>query len=173
MRIAMGMGILAAAVLGPHAVAQTAADPQLTRAPILSATITPDSTVTVGRVHSRHDSGMADFYPVEGAGFHLSAGLTFFERRSMMRRNLKTMRDLVYLPYSVGNSGVHWGYRRVPSFAAGYSQPLDKDVTLGIEVGAMLGRAINRGRRPGVRIGDGRRDAGANEIVHLVLDVSF
>lgn len=160
-----------ACILAPSAAAQTAADPRL---PLLTATITQtDTAVTSGRMRNRNASAMADFYPVDGTGFHLSAGLRFFESRSMLRRNLKEMRDLVYLPRSVGNAGVHWGYRRVASMAVGYTQPLDEDVSLGIEVGAMMGRAINRGRRLGPRTGDGRRETGPNSIVHLVLDVNF
>jgi hypothetical protein len=162
---------LAACVLAPHAAAQTDRDPRLPSVPVLSAAIAiTDTAVTSGRVRNRAASQMADFYPIDGTGFHLSAGLRFFEARSMLRQNMKAMRDLVYLPYSRSNSGVHWGYRRVPSMAIGYTQSLDKHVNLGIEVGAMLGRATGSMRRfAGERKGRG----GANPIVHLVVGVNF
>jgi hypothetical protein len=176
MRIDLGAAILAACFLIPHASAQTVVDPQLDRAPLLTATFTDsDTLVTGGRMRNRPASAMADFYPVRGTGFHLSAGLRFFEARSMLRQNLKEMRDLVYLPWSVGNSGVHWGYRRVPSMAIGYTQAVDEDVTVGIEVGAMMGRATSSIRRfgqdPSIRRNDGRH--GANPIVHLLVGVKF
>lgn len=174
MRIALGAGLLAASFLIPRAAAQTAAYPLLERTPVLIASFTESDTLVTGaRVRNRDASSMADFFPFDGKGFHLSAGLRFFEGRSMLRQNQKAMRDLVYLPRSVGNAGVHWGYRRVASMAVGYTQPLDEDVSIGFEVGEMMGRAINRGRRPGVRLGDGRRDNGPNSIVHVVLDVNF
>jgi hypothetical protein len=175
MRIILGAGLLAASFLVPRAAAQTAAYPLLEPAPTLTATITEsDTLVTSGRVRNRSFSSMADFYPFESNGFHLSAGLRFFEARSMLRQNEKAMRDLVYLPRSVGNAGVHWGYRRVASMAIGYTQPLDRDVSVGLEVGTMMGHAISSGRRFGPRLpGDGRRESGPNSIVHLLVNVNF
>ena len=174
MRIGLAGAVLAASFLVPHAAAQTAVDPQLTRAQLLTATlIQTDTTVTNGRMRNRPASAMADFYPIDGTGFHLSAGLRFFESRSMLRQNLKAMRDLVYLPYSRSNSGVHWGYRRVPAMAVGYTQPLDQGTFVGIEVGAMLGRATGSMRRFG-QGGERRREGrGPNSIVHLMFGVSF
>jgi hypothetical protein len=173
MRNMLWMAGAAVCILAPHASAQTIVDPQLDRVPVLSATITiTDTAVAGGRMRNRAASQMADFYPVDGTGFHLSAGLRFFESRSMLRQNVKAMRDLVYLPRS-GNAGVHWGYRRVPAMAVGYTQSLDRDVVLGIEVGAMLGRATSSMRRFG-QGGERRRDGGGpNSIVHLMLGVSF
>lgn len=166
---------LGACMLAPHAAAQTTMDPRMPSVPVLSATIgITDTAVTGGRVRNRAASQMADFYPIDGTGFHLSAGLRFFEARSMLRRNMKAMRDLVYLPYSRSNSGVHGGYRRVPSMAIGYTQSLDKNVNLGVEVGAMLGRATGPMRRfGGERVGRGGGRGGANPIVHLVVGVNF
>lgn len=178
MRIWVGAGLLAATFMVPHAAAQTDAYPLLDHTPTLSATLTTsDDTVTAGRVHARYMSSMGDFYPAgDDSGFHVSAGLGLFERRSMLRQNLEEMRDLVYLPYTRSNSGVHWGYRRVATIAAGYTQPIDDNVSLGIEAGAMMGRALSRGgRRMGLRRladGDGPH-SGPNPVVHLVLDVNF
>ena len=174
MRIVLGAAGFAACILASHAAAQTDMDPRLPSVPPLSATITiTDTAVTGGRGRNRAASQMADFYPIDGTGFHLSAGLRFFEARSMLRQNMKAMRELVYLPYSRSNSGVHWGYRRVPSMAIGYTQSLDRQVTLGIEVGAMLGRATGSIRRFG-QGGERRRESGGpNSIVHLVFGVGF
>jgi hypothetical protein len=166
---------LAACVLAPHASAQTVPDPRLDHAPLLTATFTQTDTIVAGgQMRERAASQMADFYPTGGTGFHLSAGLRLFEARSMLRQNLKAMRDLVYLPWSRSNSGVHWGYRRVPSLMAGYTRSLDEAVSVGIEVGAMLGRATGSMRRFGgepLRRGAGRD--GTNPIVHLLVGVQF
>lgn len=176
MRIAFWLAGLAGSLLAPYAAAQTVVDPQLDHTPVLTATFTQTDTLVTGRVRQRVASQMADFYPMDGSGFHLSAGLRMFEGRSMLRQNMKAMRDLVYLPYSRSNSGVHWGYRRVAAVTMGYTQSFDEDVSVGIEAGAMMGRALSRGGRrlgSGSGEGDGRRNGGPNSIVHLVLNVNF
>jgi hypothetical protein len=176
MRIVLGAAGLAACILASQVSAQTVADPRIDRAPLLIASVSQiDTAIVGGRMRERTASQMVDFYPVSGTGFHLSAGLRLFEGRSMLRQNLKAMRDLVYLPYSRSNSGVHWGYRRAPAMMLGYTQAVDRDVSVGIEVGAMLGRATSSMRRfggdPALHRDNGR--GGANSIAHLLVGVSF
>ncbi|MES2444575.1 MAG: hypothetical protein V4574_17250 [Pseudomonadota bacterium] len=175
MRIVLGIGGLAACILASDAAAQIAAPALPASSQTLSSTaIIPGQAAPEQRIRRRAASSMVDFFPVDGQGFHLSGGLRFFNSTSFWRHTAKSTRGLLFVPRSLGNSGIRWGYRRTPSMALGYSQALDEDVVLGFEVGAMLGRATSSMRRFGPRDPDRRRGGGgANSIAHLVFDVKF
>ncbi len=130
---------------------------------------------TEERMRPRATGSMVDIYPIDGTGFHLSGGLRFFSNRSYLRETAHATRDLLYLPRTPGNPGNRWGYRRTPSMALGYTQTLDNDMFVGLEVGTIMGRATSANRRFGPR-GLGRHgpdSGGPNSIVHFDFGVRF
>lgn len=175
MRIVPALAGLAGCIFAPHAFAQAGTSLPASAQTISAIVVVPDHPLVGSgeRFRRRADSAMADFYPIDGIGVHLSGGMRFFNNASFLRDAAKSTGGLLYQPRSLGNSGMRWGYRRTPAMAVGYTQSLDKDVVLGVEIGAMAGRATSPIRRFG--LSGRRRDGGhgANSVVHLVLGFKF
>lgn len=137
----------------------------------------PDDLMS--RMHPRFSTAMVDFYPVEGKGFHLSAGSRFFARRNFMLEADNATRGLIYVPRG-GGGGLRGGFKRfTPAATFGYTGDIAEGVSLGLEAGARLGRAFNgmpRLRRFALDAsGEGRRgdESKANPMVNMVFGVRF
>lgn len=92
------------------------------------------------RVHSRLTGQMIDFYPAGDHGFHLSAGMRLFNPRGMgaaesAARGLSPSQRRLNIP------GMKTTMRQAPALTLGYTDRIDADTSLGVEVGAMKGRA--------------------------------
>lgn len=92
------------------------------------------------RIHQRIASSMVDFYPVGSSGFHLSAGTKLYDPRTGEQA---TNRGLMVAPKQPNIPGSKVGLKRTPALTLGYSGELAERTSVGIEVGAMKGRAYN------------------------------
>jgi hypothetical protein len=139
--------------------------------------LSPDDLMN--RVHTRFVTAMVDFYPIEGKGFHLSAGTRFFARRNFTEEAENATRYLIYVPRG-GGGGLRGGFKRfTPAATVGYTGDLAEGMSLGLEAGARLGRAFTgmpRLRRmasdsntEGAR-GDGSKP---NPMVNMVFGLRF
>ena len=82
---------------------------------------------------------MVEYYPLDGKGFHLSAGTHLYSPRSAA--NEKTANDLLYPATSRGARPMpRVGLRSTPAATVGYTGKLDSTTALGVEMGAMKGR---------------------------------
>ena len=95
-------------------------------------------------VRPRFVGGMVDIYPSSSSGFRLSTGTRYFSRANFWVAAEQTTRGLLYDPHwSRGGRGLARGFRRyTPAVTLGYDlQPL-RGLVVGLEGGALNGRAI-------------------------------
>lgn len=99
------------------------------------------------RVHQRLAGSMIDFYPMDGQGFRLSAGSRFYDVRgassgSQIAGPDASARALLAVPRTAGAPGGKAGLKRsTPALTMGYAGTLGAATDVGLEVGAMKGRA--------------------------------
>lgn len=100
----------------------------------------PDDMMS--RMHPRFATAMVDFYPIDGQGFHFSAGSRFFARRNFMAEADNATRGLIYVPRG-GGGGLRGGFKRfTPAATFGYTSDVAEGMSVGIEAGARIGRAF-------------------------------
>ena len=146
----------------------------------LQATIAAPAKPSVpdadARLRHRIASSMMDLYPVDGTGFHLSAGMRMFARTNFMAEAEKFTNGLLWAPHGMGNSSMRTGFKRyTPAMTVGYTHMIQHDLSLGLEAGSMLGRAYNGipGRIHGFGSSSGSGGAGLNPIMNLVVGARF
>lgn len=127
------------------------------------------------RLRHRIASAMMEFYPVTGTGFHLSAGMRMFSRTNFMAEAEKFTGGLLFAPHGMGNSAVRNGFKRyTPAMTVGYTRMIQRDLSLGLEAGSLLGHAYSG--IPG-RIHNGASLGGSgaamNPIMNLVVGARF
>lgn len=93
---------------------------------------------TRDRLHQRVASSMVEFYPVGDSGFHLSAGTRLHDTVAGAKA---ANRGLIGSPRGLGAPGSRMGLKRTPALTMGYSGTAADGTTIGLEVGAMKGRA--------------------------------
>lgn len=123
------------------------------------------------RLHSRVVGQMVDFFPAGDHGFHLSAGTRLFNPRAMevsVHGMLPTQRRL-------NTPGLKTTMRRSPALTMGYTDRIDADTSVGVEVGAMKGRAYNDAADVARQTRAQRNAIGSplNPVVNLVLGHRF
>jgi len=124
-----------------------------------------------GRSHQRLAGSMVDLYPIGGSGFHLSAGTRLYDPRP---GDGATGRRLVGAPREINIPGGRAGLRRTPALTMGYNGALADHMSIGVEVGAMKGRAYANAT-DATRQLRGERGEGnpVNPMVHLTLGRRF
>jgi hypothetical protein len=133
-------------------------------------------TALTDMVHPRPFRGMTDVYPFAGAGFHVSAGSRYFQRANFWSAAEQATRGLLFNPRSRGGGGVATGYRgRTWALTAGYDVELLPRLVVGIEGGALKGRAINPGPRGRMFRADDRKAnrAGLNPLATFAIRFAF
>ncbi len=95
-------------------------------------------------VRPRFLRGMVDIYPSTNYGFRFSVGTRYFARRNFWVDADQSTRGLLYDPHMTrGGRGLMRGYRRyTPAATIGYDISPAKGLVLGLEGGAITGRAI-------------------------------
>jgi hypothetical protein len=122
------------------------------------------------RIHQRIASSMIDFYPVGSSGFHLSAGTKLYDPRVGEQA---TNRGLMVAPKQPNVPGSKIGLKRTPALTLGYSGELAERTSIGIEVGAMKGRAYNNASDLTRRTRADRIGNPVNPMVNLVVGRRF
>jgi hypothetical protein len=130
----------------------------------------PASPTLPSDIRPRFESSMIDFFPANGDGFHLSAGLRMFARHNYAREAERLTNGLLFV--SRGTSGLG-GRRFTPLATAGYSHAFAHGMVLGIEGGAMAGElygapgSLRGGAGPVLDTGERRRGSALNPVAHL------
>jgi hypothetical protein len=112
-------------------------------------------------VRPRFLGGMIDLYPSEHSGFRLSVGTRYFGRPNFWIAAEQATGGLLYDPHMTrGGRGLSRGFRRsTPAMTLGYDREISKGFVLGLEGGALSGRAIMP-TRPSRWSAAGVRDGG-------------
>lgn len=123
------------------------------------------------KAHQRLAGSMIDLYPVDGSGFHLSAGTRVYDQRA---GDSAASRRLAGVPRQINVPGGRPGLRRTPAVTLGYRGAVDEDTSIGVEVGAMKGHVYSNATDMTRRL-RGERGEGnpVNPMVHLVLGHRF
>jgi hypothetical protein len=95
-------------------------------------------------VRPRFIGGMIDIYPSSRSGFRLSAGTRYFARTNFWVAAEQATDGLLYDPHMTrGGRSLARGFRRyTPAATLGYDQVLTRGLVVGLEGGALRGRAI-------------------------------
>jgi hypothetical protein len=139
--------------------------------------LAPHSEPLVGgdsRIQQRIATTMFDFYPAGGlGGFHLSAGLHYYTRYNANLEAQQVTDGKLFIPRGRTGAGIRNGFNRyTPALTAGYSQSLGGDAMIGLEAGALVGRAINA--QPMQNVYDvGETRSGLNPVANLVVGLRF
>lgn len=126
------------------------------------------------RVHPRLASSMVDIYPLSGSGFHLSAGSRLYDARAGEQATSRGL--MVSQRILPGAGGGRVGLRRTPALTVGYSGTVAEATSVGVEVGAMKGRAYDAGgrlARPTRGEREGLGNGPINPVVNLVVGRRF
>ena len=122
------------------------------------------------KMRERVGGSMIDLYPSEASGFHLSAGTRIYDTRLAEQGN----RGPAGAPRQSNIPGGRVALRRTPALTMGYSDAISDRLHVGVEAGAMLGRAYNTATDQTRRL-RGERDGGdpVNPVVQLVIGRRF
>ena len=126
-------------------------------------------------LRQRLATAMMEYYP-SGHGLHFSAGIRMFERTNFLRDADLATHGLLYNPRGMNADGVRAGFRRyTPAVAMGYSRDVARGLTIGLEGGAMMGRANNSMPRSFRLAATGSSDErnGFNPIANMVVGWHF
>lgn len=150
-------------------------------APLTLVAAAPSSSVPTtdlaGGLRRRFTGSMMEFYPFAGSGFHLSGGARLFQRRNFLAETADSARGALAVTRVTMQSAVtRAGFRRFnPVATLGYTAPLTQMMQIGVEAGAMAGRAF--AGTPGLsRGGFGYRSDNAfhpDAIANLVFGMHF
>jgi len=133
-------------------------------------------TALGGMVRPRYFRGMTDIYPIASIGFHVSVGSRYFARPNYWNTVEEATRGLIVNPQWRGGGGVSTGFRRRTwALTTGYDAEVLPNLVLGIEGGALKGRAISPGPRgQAYRLRDRSMSRGGiNPIATLALRYAF
>lgn len=112
--------------------------------PAIGASPAIATTDLSGGFRHRFTGNMMEYYPVAGSGFHLSGGSRLFQRRNVAVETGDSARGALSVTRVTSQSAVtRAGFRRFnPVATAGYTIPLSSMTQIGVEAGAMMGRAF-------------------------------
>ena len=136
------------------------------------ATVTSIPVRPMFDLQQRFDSAMVDYFPADGDGFHVSAGLRLFARHNFLREAARAVDILLFAPRGPG--GAFGGRRFVPVAMAGFSHRFGSDIMVGAEAGAMTGRLYTaNGPTPAVdqRLANG--GSALNPVARLAFNLRF
>lgn len=129
-------------------------------------------------LRKRFSSSMIDYYPL-GQGFRLSIGGRLDNRNKGARTANGLTETLLYMPKATRGRNQSKSFKRFsPAMTAGFGQSIGKDITVGIEAGALLARndpatrEFVRFARMGSR-NDQRFNMGGGSRINPVAQVSF
>lgn len=128
------------------------------------------------RIHQRLAGSMIDFYPVDGKGFRVSAGSRFYDVRGASSGSAiagpdASARALLAVPRTATAPTAKAGLKRsTPALTMGYAGTLGASTNVGLELGAMKGRAYAGTADQGAHDGDGGK---VNPVVSLVVGRHF
>lgn len=126
-------------------------------------------------IRQRLRSSMVEFYP-SGEGLHVGAGIRVFERQNFFAGAERVTHGILYNPRGLGDEAPRAGFRGyTPAVTAGYSRTVTPDVTIGLEGGAMLTRAVAsmpRSFRYATTGGVGER-GGLNPVANMIATFAF
>jgi len=143
----------------------------------LRVQVAPESTPLIGgdsRIQQRIAKAMFDFYPDGGiGGFHISAGLHYYSRYNANLEAQRATDGKLFIPRGRTGGGIRTGFNRyTPAATMGFSQPLGRSAMVGVEAGALMGRALNA--RPLQNVGSvGETHSGINPVANLVVGMRF
>eukprot|EP01035_Chromulina_nebulosa_P040990 gene40989-55400_t len=124
-----------------------------------------------GRVRQRLRSSMLEFYP-SGDGFHVAAGVRMFERQNFFNDAQRVTHGLLYNPRGTNAESIRAGFRNyTPAVTMGYTRTVSEGLTLGLEGGALLGRAASsmpRSFRLAATGSDGGEHGGVNPVANML-----
>lgn len=131
-------------------------------------------------VRPRFVGGMVDIYPSSQNGFRFSTGTRYYSRPNFWIAAEQATRGLLYDPHwQRGGRGLARGFKRyTPAMTLGYDiQPM-QGLVIGLEGGAISGRAIQpvgpgRGVSRDQRLGMDSRHGGMNEVATVSARLSF
>lgn len=129
------------------------------------------ASAPAARLQPRLAGSMIDFYPREGAGFHLSAGSRMFAERDLLAESNRGARGLFAGPRGLGGTPRTGQRRATPALTLGYTDSIGEGTSVGIEAGAIKGRGyatvdeMARGARGG--------RGGVNPTLNLVVGRRF
>lgn len=202
MRVALGITVSVLCFASPPAMAGTGAAPRgsapLQDLRVVPATphhdAAPSSTLRIhrevttvrpslgeqidaaGRVRQRLRSSMLEFYP-SGDGFHLAAGVRMFERQNFLGDAQRVTHGLLYNPRGTNAESIRAGFRSyTPAVTMGYTRTVSEGLTLGLEGGALLGRAASsmpRSFRLATTGTNGGEHGGLNPVANMVVGFHF
>jgi hypothetical protein len=128
------------------------------------------------RVHQRLAGSMIDFYPIDGKGFRISAGSRFYDVRAASSGGATTgpdasARALLAVPRTATAPAAKAGLKgSTPALTMGYAGTLGPSTNVGLELGAMKGRAYAGTADQGAHDSDGGK---VNPVVSLVVGRHF
>jgi hypothetical protein len=130
-----------------------------------------------GRLHRRIASQMFDYYPNAASGFHLSAGVRYFDRTNFAIEAQKMTHGLLYAP-NPRTGALRGGIKRfTPAVTAGYTAALTRNFMIGLEGGALLSGRSSSAMPQGMRSYGLRsledRSGGINPMATLVVGLRF
>ncbi|MDH7971687.1 hypothetical protein QH494_05785 [Sphingomonas sp. AR_OL41] len=129
-----------------------------------------------GRVRQRLRSSMMEFYP-SGDGFHVAAGVRMFERQNFFNDAQRVTHGLLYNPRGTNAESIRAGFRSyTPAMTMGYTRTVSEGLTLGLEGGALLGRAASampRSFRLAATGSNGGDHGGINPVANMVVGFHF
>ena len=133
-------------------------------------------TALTDMVRPRFFGGMTDIYPSAKIGLRLSVGSRYFGRPNYWTTAEQASRGLLYDTHWRTSGGMPSGFRRRTwAMTAGYDAEVLPGMVVGLEGGALKGRAINPGPRgQSFRVDDRSADrAGLNPIATVAVRFAF
>ncbi|MEO5939099.1 MAG: hypothetical protein ABIQ43_08830 [Sphingomonas sp.] len=134
-------------------------------------------TALTDMIRPRFFGGMTDIYPSAAIGLRLSVGSRYFARPNYWTTAEQATRGLLYdTRWRTSSGGMPSGFRRRTwAMTAGYDAEVLSGLVVGIEGGALKGRAIGLGPRgQAFRVNDRNANrAGLNPIATLAVRYAF
>lgn len=133
-------------------------------------------TALTDMVRPRFYKGMTDVYPIASFGLHVSVGSRYYARPNYWNTVEQMSRGTIINPQWRGGGGMATGFRRRTwTLTTGYDTEVLRGVVVGIEGGAIDGRAINAGPRgKAFRVDDRQANrAGLNPIATVAIRYAF
>jgi hypothetical protein len=105
----------------------------------------PSVVAPGGNVRQRIASSMFDFYPMGvNSGFHFSGGARYYRRDNFAIDQQTLTHGLLYSPNWHTGGGSRAGFKRfTPAATMGYTSTIGDKLLIGVEGGALMGRATN------------------------------
>jgi hypothetical protein len=133
-------------------------------------------TALTDMIRPRFFGGMTDIYPSAEIGLRLSIGSRYFARPNYWTTAEQASRGILYDPHWRTSGGMPSGFRRRTwAMTAGYDSEVLPGMVIGLEGGALKGRAISPGPRGRAFRADDRKAnrAGLNPIATLAIRYAF